>query len=200
MKTRVARPCCSKETFANEAEARRRLDKMHALGLRSVLPIDVERCQNGWHLRFPTSDTGPSAKIRAQVEARDGNRCVKCGQPVARDEDSIHHRIPRGRGGGNDVENLLLLCGTGTTRHHGWVEKNRAVSYKLGYLVETGIEPADVPVLVAGRGWMYASPDGRWITPEEYGKDPAELPVDPFTEALPDPLAMHGSPSDLDHP
>ncbi|MFI7125918.1 HNH endonuclease [Nonomuraea sp. NPDC050153] len=174
MKTRV-QPCCSKETFANEKEARRRLDRMRNLGLRSVLPIDVERCTNGWHLKFPTSDSGPTSKVRAQVEARDGNRCVKCGKSVARDEDSVHHRIPRGRGGTNDVENLLLLCGTGTTGDHGWVEGNRAASYKLGYLVETGIEPADVPVLVAGWGWRYPTPDGRWITPEEYGMNPAEL-------------------------
>ena len=193
MKTRV-RACCSRETFANETEARRRLDRMHDLGLRSVLPIDVERCTNGWHLKFPKSDTGPSAKVRSLVEARDGNRCVKCGQLVARDEDSIHHRIPRGRGGTNDVENLILLCGTGTTGHHGWVEKNRAVSYKLGYLVETGIDPADTLVFVAGRGWMYASPDGRWISPEEYGTNPAELPADPITEALTDPFVQYAFP------
>jgi hypothetical protein len=193
MKTRV-RACCNRETFANEAEARRRLDKMIQLGLRSVLPIDVERCLNGWHLRFPASDSGPSAKVRAQVEARDENRCVKCGKPVRRDEDSLHHRWPRGRGGTNAVENLIVLCGTGTTGHHGWVEKNRAVSYKLGYLVESGIDPADKPVLVAGKGWMYASPDGRWITPQEYGADPADLPFDPIGDA------RFGSFSDLDTP
>lgn len=170
MKTRI-RSCCNRETFANEGEARRRLERMVSLGVSRKLPIDVESCRNGWHLRFPTTDTGPSDKVRAQVEARDGSRCVKCGQTSARDEDSVHHRIPRGRGGTNDVENLILLCGSGTTGHHGWVEKNRAASYRLGYLVETGIDPADKPVAVAGRGWMYASPDGRWITPQEYGVD-----------------------------
>ena len=174
MKTKV-RPCCNKETFANEVEVRRRLDKMLTLGLRSVLPIDVERCRNGWHLHFPRTDTGPSDKVRAAVEARDGNRCVKCGMPVDRSDDSLHHRWPRGRGGSNAIENLILLCGTGTTRHHGWVEKNRTVSYRLGYLVETGIDPATKPVAVAGKGWMYATADGRWITPEEYGTNPWDL-------------------------
>ncbi|MEV7013469.1 HNH endonuclease signature motif containing protein [Streptosporangium sp. NPDC051022] len=173
MKTRV-RPCCSKETFANEKEARRRLDRILALGVSSKLPMGVERCRNGWHLKFPTADTGPSAKVRAQVEARD-TVCVRCGALVPRDEDSIHHRIPRGRGGGNAVENLLLLCGSGTTGCHGWTETNRAAAYRLGFLVRTGIDPLDVPVAVAGWGWRYPSADGRWLTPQEYGADPAEL-------------------------
>lgn len=182
MKTRVA-GCCGKQTFATEAEARRRLDRVVSLGLSRVLPIDVERCQRGWHLRFPSKDTGPSDKLRTQVEARDGNRCVRCGTPAARDEDSLHHRVPRGRGGVNTAENLIVLCGTGTTGCHGWVEKNRAAAYKLGYLVETGIDPLDVPVAVAGRGWRHATADGRWITIAEYGTDPAECGLHPATDA-----------------
>lgn len=175
MKTRV-QACCNKETFANEVEIQRRFDRIVSFKLSSDLPTGIEQCRNGWHLKYSTKDTGPSAKVRAQVEARDGNRCVKCGQPVARDEDSIHHRLPRGRGGGNELENLLLLCGSGTSGHHGWVEKNRAASYKLGYLVESGINPADVPVIVAGRGWRWPSPDGGWLTAEEYGAaDPGDV-------------------------
>ncbi|SEN88651.1 HNH endonuclease [Nonomuraea pusilla] len=165
MKTRV-QPCCNRETFANESEARRRLDKMHQLGLRSVLPIDVELCRNGWHLKFPTSDTGPSPKLRALVEARD-KTCVRCGRQVPRDEDSIHHRVPRGRGGENTAENLLLLCGSGTTGCHGWVESNRAEAYKLGYLVKTGFDPLDVPVLLVGKAWAYPTPDGKWVVSGE---------------------------------
>lgn len=175
MKTRV-QACCSRETFANEAEARRRLDRIVSLGVSRVLPMGVERCRNGWHLKFPTKDTGPSDKLRAQVEGRD-KVCVRCGTAVPRDEDSIHHRIPRGRGGENSAENLLLFCGSGTTGCHGWTEKNRTAAYRLGYLVHTGIDPADVPVAVAGWGWRYPTSGGRWITPEEYGANPADLDV-----------------------
>lgn len=339
MKTRVARPCCSKETFANEVEARRKLDKMIQLGLRSVLPIDVERCQNGWHLRFPTSDAGPSAKqrrrtpaqirklradepipamepkryknsqgyvrlrwliapntyveeyehrvvmerpagevhhkngiksdnrpenlialtkeehallhadrVRGQgkyapyrsksatdqaqraeqrrqanrararemaklykggattieigqqfgvhsstvsrtlretgvlmrprnagandipgrarqiVKARAHLRCERCGTSVKYEPSNVHHRNPRGMGGSSNPEihataNLLLLC----IACHGWTESHRAEAYRLGYLVETGIDPLDKPVLLAGRLWAYPSPDGKWV-------------------------------------
>lgn len=171
MKTRV-QACCNRETFATEKEALRRLNRMVSLGVSRVLPMGVSLCRNGWHLRFPTSDTGPSAKTRALVEARDGGRCVRCGKAPALDEDSLHHRIPRGRGGENTAENLILLCGSGTTGCHGWVERNRTAAYGLGYLVETGIDPADVPVTVAGWGWRYPTPVGLWIAPEEYEAAP----------------------------
>ncbi|MFN2636824.1 MAG: HNH endonuclease [Gemmatimonadaceae bacterium] len=149
---------------------------MASLGVSRVLPMDVELCRNGWHLKFPTSNTGPSAKLRAQVEGRD-KVCVRCGKAVPRDEDSIHHRIPRGRGGENTVENLILFCGSGTSGCHGWTETNRTAAYRLGFLVHTGIDPADVPVAVAGWGWRYATADGAWITPEEYGAPPGALPA-----------------------
>lgn len=161
MKTRV-QPCCGKETFATEDEARRRLDRIKDRGVRRVLPMDVELCRNGWHLTFPSKDTGPSAKLRALVEARD-KACVRCGAVVPRDEDSIHHRIPRGRGGENTAENLLLLCGSGTTGCHGYVESHRTEAYNHGYLVRTGFDPLDVPVLLAGKAWAYPSPDGKWV-------------------------------------
>ena len=161
MKTRI-QACCSKETFVNEDEARRRLERMVTLGVSRVLPIDVELCRNGWHLTFPRKDTGPSDKLRALVEARD-KACVRCGAVVPRDEDSIHHRIPRGRGGENTAENLLLLCGSGVTGCHGYIEAHRTEAYNHGYLVRTGYDPLDVPVLLLGATWAYPSPDGKWV-------------------------------------
>lgn len=170
MRTR-AQACCSRQTFATEAEARRRLDRIVSLGVSRVLPMGVERCRNGWHLKFPVADTGPSVKLRALVEGRD-KVCVRCGVAVPRDEDSLHHRIPRGRGGENAAVNLILLCGSGVSGCHGWVEKHRTAAYRLGYLVPTGIDPADVPVTVAGRGWSYPTSAGAWIAPEEYEAAP----------------------------
>ncbi len=177
MKTKT-RSCCGIETFAFEEEAQRRFDKIHRLNLAGTeKPTRIKQCYNGgWHLVYPEQSNEPSPKVRAMVEARDGNRCVRCGKPCSRAEDSLHHRWPRGRGGENTVENLIVLCGDGVTLCHGFVEKNRTAAYKLGYLVETGINPADKPVAVAGVGWRWPTSDGRWITAEEYGAPiPAEV-------------------------
>lgn len=35
----------------------------------------------------------------------------------------------------NDPRNLILLCGSGTTGCHGWVESNRRTAQRLGYLI-----------------------------------------------------------------
>lgn len=159
---------CGTKAFATERDANRRFDKIWMLNLPGDKPTKVERCRQGmWHLHYPETDTGPSAKLRALIEEREENRCARCGESVARDEDSIHHRIPRGRGGENSPFNLLLLCGTGVTGCHGWVEKNRRESYLLGYLVETGIDPGDVAVWVHGQGWAFPSIGGLWTRIDE---------------------------------
>lgn len=44
--------------------------------------------------------------------------------------------------------NLLLLCGSGTTGCHGWIEAHRGDSLDLGWLVSRNSKtlPEDVPV------------------------------------------------------
>ena len=51
------------------------------------------------------------AKLREQW-------CVVCGEPVG----SAHHILPRSRSGDDCAENLVGLCGSGTTGCHGKVE------------------------------------------------------------------------------
>ncbi|MFF0864216.1 HNH endonuclease [Nonomuraea sp. NPDC003560] len=154
---------CGRKAFLSEKDVTARFEKIRRLNLPGEQPTGFTQCHGGvWHLKFAESDTGPSPKLRSLVEARD-QVCVRCGLQVPRDEDSIHHRIPRGRGGENTAENLLLLCGSGTTGCHGWVESHRAEAYNAGYLVHTGIDPLDVPVLLRGTNWAYPTPDGKWV-------------------------------------
>lgn len=90
------------------------------------------------------------AETAELVRARAGGRCERCG---ARDSRfmSLHHRKPRGMGGSRDPRinspaNLLLLCGSGTTGCHGWVESNRAEARDLGLLVYRAQDPVQIPV------------------------------------------------------
>lgn len=82
---------------------------------------------------------------------------------------SIHHRVPRGAGGAKHVPwinlpaNLLLLCGSGTTGCHGWIEKHRAESIEKGWLMlrNSYLLPEDVQVHHAIHGVVLLTNDGK---------------------------------------
>lgn len=73
---------------------------------------------------------------------------------------SLHHRRPRGMGGSksswiHDPENLLAICGTGTTGCHGKVESFRERAYEFGWLVHYGVMPHGVPFVdLRGHWWL----------------------------------------------
>lgn len=112
--------------------------------------------------------SSPSASTVATLYARAGRRCELCGGPLSGLAGwSKHHRRPRGMGGTrvswvNDVTNLLLLCGSGTTGCHGRVESHREAAYEAGWLLRSGEHPAEVPVLIHARGVVYLTPDGDY--------------------------------------
>lgn len=102
--------------------------------------------------------TGFSTDDLATIAARSGGRCEVCGSsnPV-----HTHHRTPRRAGGTtgaraarvNAIPNALRLCHT----CHDRIESERAKSYRLGYLVHDGDDPAAVPAYLAtwfGRAWV----------------------------------------------
>ena len=63
----------------------------------------------------------------------------------------------------HNVENLILLCGTGTTGCHGWVHNHPAESYEAGWLVHSWDEPLEVPVR-SWRGLLLLDADGGTTT------------------------------------
>lgn len=104
--------------------------------------------------------TGAAPETRTAVVQRDRWQCVRCGKDVTSHPANIQHRKPRGMGGTRDASvnkaaNLILLCGTGTTGCHGWVETHREAAHEAGWSIPWWASPEKVPVTY---------PDGRMYT------------------------------------
>lgn len=95
--------------------------------------------------------------------------CLAAGghlELLPRQQVSVQHRRAQGAGGTslpetNSLANLLLLCGTGVTGCHGWVEtQQRAEARALGLMVDHTYDEDGQPVPV----WRYPVRigGGRW--------------------------------------
>lgn len=82
------------------------------------------------------------AKARAFVYERSGGRCEASVAGVCEGRGTnAHHKQMRGQGGKDDPENLLWVCGSGTTGCHGWIHANPTQAIALGLLVSS-FDPA----------------------------------------------------------
>ena len=100
------------------------------------------------------------------VDHRDGMRCVRCGRSLYGVAASRHHRRRRSQSTKDvmhNVENLILLCGTGTTGCHGYVHGHPAESYEAGWLVHSWDDPLDIQVR-SWRGLLLLDADGGTTT------------------------------------
>jgi 5-methylcytosine-specific restriction protein A len=106
--------------------------------------------------------------VRLLAYARSDQRCEVCG--VYAYGGSLHHRRPRGMGGDkrpetNSIASALVLCGSGSTGCHGWIETHRDESLERGLLVSRYDNPAEIPVeLRVGR--VLLGPFGEYIPTE----------------------------------
>ena len=108
-------------------------------------------------------DTGPSAKVRALVLERDGWQCAGCGKPVSDGTWwSMQHRKARGVGGDNSPCNLVVLCGSATSRgcHRRCEDRDREM-HARGLWLRSDEDPAMVPVMVASE---HGSGVTVWLT------------------------------------
>lgn len=104
--------------------------------------------------------------VYASAVNRDIPWCVRCGVDTQATGGSRHHRIPRGMGGTSNpavhtVANIILLCGTGTTKCHGWVHAHPLEAKDNGWSVPSTANPEGWPVLYRLR-WRLLSVDGGW--------------------------------------
>lgn len=121
-----------------------------------------------WDEKFPLllSRAGGLCEARTEACSAPGGRL----EALPRDRVSIQHRRAQGLGGTdltetNGLSNLLLICGTGVSACHGWIENDeRGLAEQMGLWVrhtyEYG-EPVPValyPVRVGGGRWRVLHP------------------------------------------
>lgn len=118
--------------------------------------------------------TGPNESTVMLVWERDRGRCARCGASIRGERGqswSVHHRVPRGSGGAKHVPwmnlaaNLLLLCGSGTTGCHGWIEAHRSEAISKGWLMlrNSYLIPEDVEVHHAIHGVVLLNDQGAAV-------------------------------------
>jgi len=95
-------------------------------------------------------------QVRYQLRQRADWYCEICGLNRG---TNAHHRKNRSQGGKDELSNLLLLCGSGTTGCHGYVTEHPAESYEKGWSVRSTATPRDIPV------WYRC----RWIWLDDFG-------------------------------
>ena len=84
-------------------------------------------------------------------------QCQRCGRLIGSGPFSRHHRDPRGMGGSRGdphaLVNLVLLCGSATSRGgcHFEVESQREQAKRDGWLVPMNINPEEWPARRFGR-------------------------------------------------
>lgn len=124
-----------------------------------------------------------AATVRRAFFERERGRCFRCRRPLrfeGRGMDwSAHHRLPRQMGGVGrraleaialitDITNCLILCGSGTTGCHGWLESRRAIAEDYGYIVRRGINPpAGIRVKRLDGSWWLLTSSGLAVEVEE---------------------------------
>lgn len=109
--------------------------------------------------------TAVPRETRDLVVERAGYCCERCGRYA--EGGSVHHRSARRMGGSkdpakNDVSNLLLPRGSGTTECHGEVESKAPEHYAEGWLVRSWNDPAAVPIKHHAHGLVWLTPHGTY--------------------------------------
>lgn len=73
---------------------------------------------------------------------------------------TMHHRKKRGQGGLWVPENIVAVCGHGTSGCHGWIEHHPDSAAAEGFHVRPWLNPAEVMVRYRLSHWARLLPDG----------------------------------------
>lgn len=168
------RACGGGKRWATEAGA------LHSkLAIVTHPDAKFEKCPagcNGWHEVKAATSAPKTVQVddltREFVLARDGYRCVCCGESIIDREYSLQHRDARGMGGSRDPHsgcacNLVTMLGSATTLCHGRVESNTDPEDEArGFALRSGQVARLTPVILfdgSGHGvTLYPTCDGEW--------------------------------------
>ncbi len=108
---------------------------------------------------------------RTQAElaaiARDGDACLRCGRNLQGIPASVHHRLKRSAGTKaqvDRVENLVVVCGSGTTGCHWHIHDQPHESFDDGWMVRRGADPAGKPLTTTNGTLLILLPDGSVVS------------------------------------
>lgn len=99
---------------------------------------------------------------RKIIYERDNRQCQACGIALGSWAwKSVQHRKARGVGGTNDLSNLVLLCGSATSRGcHRLCEDRDQGMRDRGFWVPSWDDPAAIPVVRFDGSTVYLLADG----------------------------------------
>lgn len=114
----------------------------------------------------------PSGRVVRLVWARAGGCCERCGRDVSAGWPgySYHHRRIKGMGGDRradtqEPQNIVLLCGSGTTGCHGYVHHDTTGAARAaGWLVSRWADPLVEPVRTFLHGPVLLDAEGTVAT------------------------------------
>ena len=106
---------------------------------------------------------------------RDGANCLRCGIDLWERPASKHHRKKRRFKDADRVENIVILCGTGTTGCHGWCHAEDRSARTLGWVVASWDKPAEIPLITPDHKMIVLLEDGTKVInqlPDNYDEVP----------------------------
>lgn len=105
-------------------------------------------------------------ETRLNVLIRGNYRCERCGKDALHFGISVHHRRPRMMGGSKNPDlhrpaNLIVLCGSGVSGCHGWVESNRQTARREGLLIQKVESAEEIPFKDSESRWWLLDNSGQ---------------------------------------
>jgi hypothetical protein len=113
-------------------------------------------------------------ETRTAVFERAYYRCERCHGGPDVFGWSVHHRVPRGMGGSKNpmlhqMANLILLCGSGVSGCHGWVESYRDQARNDGFLLQRVNSAEEIPFI--------DNEKNAWLIDNEGGKKKFDIGI-----------------------